>query len=78
MITGEMRSDSIQPLDAWHLAQDFSALPVLDSAFIEENPPIARIIAVPTEPHIVFDSFMQCHCARPLPTFGVPGLIDHF
>ena len=78
IITGQFRSNYSTPLDAWHLAQDFAALPVLNAAFIVENPPITRIIAVVTEPHLLFDSFFQLRCARPMPVYGVPGLIDHF
>ncbi len=78
IITGQFRSNYSTPLDAWHLAQDFSALPVLNAAFIVENPPMTRIIAVTTEPHLLFDSFFELRCARPMPVYGVPGLIDHF
>ena len=78
MITGQMRSNSDTPLDTWHLAQDFEELPVLGPDFIEENPPIARIIAVPSEPEFIFDGYFSYRCARPMPTYGVPGLIDHF
>lgn len=78
LITGEFRSNVSGSLDTWHLAQDFENLPVLGSTFIEENPPIERVIAVPTEPHILFDSYFKYRCARPMPTYSVPGLIDHF
>jgi len=78
IITGQMRSSAATSLDAWHLSQEFSSLPVLDDTFIQDNPPIDRVIAVPTEPHFIFDSYIQMRCARPMPVFGVPGLIDHF
>ena len=77
-ITGQMRSNDATPLDTWHLAQDFATLPTLSASFIEEKPPIDRVIAVPTEPHFLFDSYFALQCARPMPIFGVPGLIDHF
>jgi len=77
-ITGQFRSNFAQTLDTWHLAQDFSARPVLNAAFIAENPPVDRVIAVPTSPHLIFDSYMELKCARPMPLYGVPGLIDHF
>ncbi len=72
------RSDAAGTLDAWHLSQDFATLPVLDSTFIEDTPPVDRVIAVDTEPHFIFDVFFSMRCARPMPVFGVPGLIDHF
>jgi len=77
-ITGLFRSSHPQSLDAWHLSQDFADAPVLDSAFITENPPIDRVIAVPDEPHFLFDAYFKMRCARPMPVYGVPGMIDHF
>lgn len=77
VITGKFRSTSAQPLDVWHLAQKFTALPALNASFIEENPPVARVIAVPSEPHFLFDSYFSLKCARPMPVYSVPGLIDH-
>ena len=78
LVTGQFRSNFAQSLDTWHLAQNFSSLPVLNSAFIVEDPPIDRVIAVPSEPHFLFDSFLSLRCARPMPVYSVPGLIDHF
>ena len=78
VITGLFRSNAPQSLDAWHLSQDFAAPPVLNAAFIEDNPPIDRVIAVPSEPHFIFDGYFSMRCARPMPLYGVPGLIDHF
>ena len=77
-ITGLFRSEAPQSLDVWHLSQDFATLPVLDQTFISENPPVDRIIAVPSEPQFLFDSYFAMQCARPMPLYGVPGLIDHF
>jgi hypothetical protein len=78
MITGIMRSDAASPLDNWHVAQDFSSLPALNASFIEENPPIDRVVAVPSEPDLLFDAYFNLKCARPMPVYSVPGLIDHF
>jgi len=78
LITGQFRSNFAQSLDAWHLSQDFANAPVLDDTFIVENPPVDRVIAVPAEPHFLFDSYIRMRCTRPMPVYGVPGLIDHF
>jgi hypothetical protein len=78
MITGQFRSNFATTLDKWHLAQNFTSLPVLNSTFIQEDPPIDRVIAVPTYPHIIFDAYFNLKCARPMPMYSVPGLIDHF
>lgn len=77
-ITGKMRSNDAQSLEAWHLAQDFSALPVLNQSFIEENPPIDRVVAATSEPQIFLDTYGALRCARPMPVYSVPGMIDHF
>lgn len=77
-ITGLFRSTASSSLDSWHLSQVFTAAPVLGPEFIQENVPLDRCIAVPTEPHFLFDSFFKLRCTRPMPVYGVPGLIDHF
>jgi len=77
-ITGKFRSNDAASLDAWHLSQEFGATPALDATFIVENPPIDRVIAVPSEPHFIFDSYIGMRCARPMPLYSVPGLVDHF
>lgn len=77
-ITGKMRSNATGSLDVWHLAQDFTALPALNSSFIEENPPIDRVIAVTTEPEFIWDWYFDLKTTRPMPVYSVPGLIDHF
>ncbi len=77
-VTGAFRSNAATPLDAWHLAQDFGALPTLNNTFIVENPPVDRVIATPDEPHFIFDSYFNLKCARPMPLYGVPGNIDRF
>ncbi|AXL14722.1 major capsid protein [Microviridae sp.] len=78
VITGEFRSSDPQSLDVWHLSQDFASLPALNSSFIEDNPPIDRVVQTPSEPDFLFDAHFSMRCARPMPLYGVPGLIDHF
>ena len=77
-VSGSFRSSTLQPLDSWHLAQFFASTPQLNAEFIEEDPPIDRVIGVASEPHVLLDSFMQYRCARPMPTYSVPGMVDHF
>jgi hypothetical protein len=78
VITGQFRSSFAQTLDSWHLAQKFATLPTLGDVFIQENPPIDRVVAVPSQPDFLLDIWYQYHCARPMPVYGVPGFIDHF
>lgn len=78
LVTGLFRSNATASLDIWHLSQEFSALPALNAAFIVENPPIDRVIAVPAEPQFILDCYFNFKAARPMPTYSTPGLIDHF
>jgi len=78
MVTATMRSAASAPLDSWHLALDFASLPLLNDSFIQDDPPIDRVISVVTERHFIADFYFSLKCARPMPTFSVPGMIDHF
>jgi len=77
-ITGKFRSQDPDSLDVWHLSQEFANEPVLNAEFIEDNPPVDRVIATQGEPHFLFDSYFSFKCARPMPLYGVPGNIDRF
>ncbi|AXH76238.1 MAG: major capsid protein [Microviridae sp.] len=79
-ITGLFRSTASGTLDGWHLAQEFASLPTLNSTFIQENPPLDRVLAVSSQTGKQFlcDVFLHIRAARPLPMYSVPGLIDHF
>lgn len=78
-ITGKFRSSVTGGnLDVWHLSQFFSNAPTLNEEFITENPPIERIIAVPSEPEFLLDIGFRYTTVRPMPMFGTPGLVDHF
>lgn len=76
--TGRMRSTSATPLDQWHLGLEFGGLPALNATFIQSNEPFDRILAITTEPQFYGDFFFQVRHARPMPTFSVPGFMDHF
>jgi len=79
VITGQFRSNFAQTLDSWHLAQNFGSLPVLNSTFIQENPPVDRVKSLTAAyPDFLFDSWFKLICARPMPVYSVPGLVDHF
>lgn len=77
-ITGKFRSTYAQSLDSWHLAQKFENLPKLNPEFIVDNPPVDRVVAVPSEPQFLLDAWFNLNCVRPMPVYGVPGLMDHF
>ena len=80
-ISGLFRSTAAGTIDPWHLAQKFTALPTLNSTFIQSTPPVDRVVAVGAAANgkqFIFDSFFKCVTARPMPLYSVPGLIDHF
>jgi hypothetical protein len=80
-ITSTFRSSHSLSLDPWHLSQELGtggSTPVLGDTFIQENPPVDRAIVTITEPHFIMDCYFDLKCARPMPVFGVPGMIDHF
>jgi hypothetical protein len=80
-ISGLFKSTSAGTLDGWHLAQKFNTLPTLNETFIEDRPPLDRVLAVGEAAdgqQFLFDSFFDVKMARPMPMYSVPGLIDHF
>lgn len=80
-ITGLFRSTSAGTLDIWHLAQKFTTLPTLNSTFIQEAPPLQRVMAVGAGANgqeILGDFYFRIKKARPMPLYSVPGMIDHF
>ena len=45
-ITGLFRSNAVGTIDNWHLSQNFTALPTLNTTFIQDTPPLERVLAV--------------------------------
>lgn len=78
LITGQFRSTYKEPLDIWHLSQKFATLPTLSDEFIQDHPPISRVVAVPSYPHFLLDVKFNLKCIRPMPMFGIPGMMGHF
>lgn len=77
--TAHMRSDHGTSLDTWTLQEDFASRPSLNSTFIQvDYTATDRAIAVPSEPHIICDAFIQLHHTRPMPTFGIPAMLGRF
>lgn len=78
LITGQFRSTYKEPLDIWHLSQKFATLPTLSDEFIQDHPPISRVVAVPSYPHFLLDVKFNLKCIRPMPMYGIPGMMGHF
>lgn len=77
-VHGEFRSTYTTPLDAWHLAEKFTAAPSLNSSFIVQNTPIARALAVTDGPDIIGQFWFQYKHARPMLTYSVPATLGRF
>jgi hypothetical protein len=77
-ICGHFRSTYTKPLDVWHLSQKFDSLPTLSDQFIQDNPPVDRVVAVKNYPHFLIDIGFKYHSTRAMPMYGIPGLVDHF
>lgn len=75
-ITGKFRSAAAGTLDSWHLALNFSAQPDLNDTFIQDSPPVDRILAIDTatQPNVLMDMAFKVRAARPIPVYSVPGL----
>lgn len=76
-VSAEMRSNYPTSLDSRHMADDYSSLPTLGSAWIESNTPISRNIAVSasTADPIQLNTKVVGRIARTLPMYSVPGLM---
>lgn len=82
-ITGVLRSTVAQPIDWWHLSEEFSGEPALNATFITDKTQevLARALATETSQwsaQIIMDIQHDSRVARMLPTYGDPSLIDHF
>lgn len=77
-IHGVLRSTYATTIDQWHLAEEFASQPLLNAAFIVQNTPIERAIAIDTEPDLIFDAFFSLKCARPMQTYSVPATLGRF
>lgn len=80
--TGYMRSNTTpNSLDTWHVAQNYSSLPALNSTFIQEPyTNVDRVVAVPSAlaNQWSFDCAFDATVARCLPAYGIPGVPGYF
>ena len=77
IVTGEMRSQYAQTLDAWHYGDYYEDLPKLSSSWIQEGPEnIDRTLAVQSENshQFIADFYFDQTWTRPMPIYSVPGL----
>lgn len=80
-ITGEMRPGVPNSLATWHLGDYYTAMPTLSDSWIREDKSnVDRVLAVTSAVanQIFADFWFDISVTRVMPTFSVPGLIDHF
>jgi len=82
-VTGRFRTNATGTLSAWHLAQNFTSAPVLGQTFIEDTPPMARVLAAggtaaEQEIEYLADILIQREAVRALPMFGTPVTLGRF
>lgn len=79
-VTGEMRSGYTTPLDSWHLADDYNALPTLSETWMQvDESTVDRVLAVSarTADQFFADILVDDEAVRPIPVYSIPGLLDH-
>ena len=79
-VTGEMRSVASNSLDVWHLADEYTQLPVLSDGWIREdksNVDRALTVQSSVSNQIFADIYVKNYTTRPMPLYSIPGLIDH-
>ena len=77
IVTGEMRSNYAQTLDAWHYGDHYDSLPMLSDTWIKEGKEnIDRTLAVQSENshQFICDFYFDQTWTRPMPIYGVPGI----
>lgn len=82
-ITGLFRSTAAGTIHQWHYAEQFGSAPALNNTFITDpsQNTVSRSLAVGAAANgqqILCDILHTVIATRPLPTYSVPGLIDHF
>ena len=79
-VTGLLRPSVPYSLALWSFADTYVSAPLVSKDFIEEKPDfVDRALTVPstTAPQFLLDTWFDMPAVRVLPTYSVPGLIDH-
>lgn len=78
-VSGVFRSTFATPIDMWHLAFNFAGRPSLNGDFIEDTPPLDRVLQVETagSAGILMDALFHTRLVRCMPMFSIPGMGPH-
>lgn len=81
-VTGQFRSNAAGgSLDVWHYADDYDGLPILGSTWIQaQSQNVDRTLSVSSSnaDQFLADFYFRPTWVRAMPTYSIPGLVDHF
>lgn len=79
LVTGLLNPRRSGSLKYWTLAERFSVNPTLGQTFIEEDRTnlIDALVTGSAGPDFIGDFYFEDIAVRPMPTYSIPGLIDH-
>lgn len=80
-VRGLFRPTAAGNIDEWHLSQQFSVAPTLGQTFIEDTPPMSRVLAagaLSANQQYLADVHVQVEMVRPVPMFGTPVGLGRF
>lgn len=74
-------TNSAGALEPWHLAQRFTAAPVLGTTFIQDSAPMSRVLAAGSGAagqQFLADFLIRREAVRPIPMYGTPTALGRF
>lgn len=76
-VSSEMRSNYATSLDSKHMADEYSSLPTLGTAWIQSDTPITRniVVSAAVADPIELNTMVKGRIARTMPMYSVPGLM---
>ncbi|QCS36181.1 major capsid protein [Capybara microvirus Cap1_SP_151] len=80
-VSGYMSPQVPLTLASWNLADKYNSLPIHSSSWLKEDKAnVDRVIAVSSQINHQFllDNYFKISATRVMPTFAIPGRIDHF
>lgn len=80
-VRGLFRPTAAGNIDEWHLSQQFGSAPTLGQTFIEDSPPMTRVLAAGAAANgmqYLADVHIRREAVRPLPLYGTPVGLGRF
>lgn len=81
LVTGSLSPNSDDnSFVPWTYTNDFSAVPVLNDDFMKQNSSVVgkTLVDTTTSDQYLIDIFFELKTTRVMPTYSIPGMIDHF